>query len=296
MPSLKAIIAHRMLQLRAFSWAKGSLAEQRSRLEKYSRVFKIAKDVSISDLSANGVSAAFFDVAHSKPGTILYLHGGAYAVGSVKVHREFLARLAIACQMKVLAIDYRLAPEHPFPAALQDALAAYQCLISQGYDPSSIVIAGDSAGGGLAIAMLISLRYDGLPLPACAVCLSPWLNLSHTGEKSNNNKDPFLNPALLSLYARYYVGAGDATNPLVSPSFADIRGLPPLLIQVGTNEILLEEIQQFCEKARQAKVEVSLDCWQGMFHVFQIIPILPETKRSLEKIATFIRTKISSYP
>lgn len=297
MPSLKAIIAHRILQLRAFSWAKGSLAEQRSRLEKYSRVFKIAKDVSISDLSFNGVRAALFEVAHSKPGIILYLHGGAFALGSVKVHREFLARLAIACQMKVLAIDYRLAPEHPFPAALQDALAAYQCLISQGYDPSSIVIAGDSSGGGLAIAMLISLRDDGLPLPACAVCLSPWLNLSYTVEKSNNNnKDPLLNPTLLSLYAGYYVGVGDATNPLVSPSFADIQGLPPLLIQVGTNEILLEEIQQFCEKARQANVEVSLDCWQGMFHVFQIIPILPETKLSLEKIATFIRNKISAYP
>lgn len=296
MPSLKAIIAHRMLQLRAFSWAKGSLTEQRSRLEKYSRVFQIAKDVSLSDLSVNGVRAALFDVAHSKPGIILYLHGGAYAVGSVNVHREFLARLAIACQMKVLAIDYRLAPENPFPAALQDALAAYQCLISQGYDPSNIVIAGDSAGGGLAIAMLISLRDDELPLPACAVCLSPWLNLAYIGEKSNNNKDPFLNPTLLSLYARYYVGEGDATNPLVSPSFADLRGLPPLLIQVGTNEILLEEIQQFCGKARQANVEVSLDCWQGMFHVFQIIPILPETKLSLEKIATFIRNKISPNP
>lgn len=295
MPSLKAIIAHNFLQLRAFSWAKGSLAEQRSRLEKYSNVFQIAKDVSLSDLSVNGVRAALFDVAHSKPGTILYLHGGAYAVGSVKVHREFLARLAIACQMKVLAIDYRLAPEHPFPAALQDALAAYQWMFSQDYGPSNIVIAGDSAGGGLAIAMLISLRDNELPLPACAVCLSPWLNLSYTGEKSNNNKDPLLNPALLSLYARYYVGEGDATNPLVSPSFADLRGLPPLLIQVGTNEILLEEIQQFCEKARQANVEVSLDCWQGMFHVFQIIPILPETKLSLEKIATFISNKISPY-
>lgn len=296
MPSLKAVIALRILQLQAFSWAKGSLAEQRSRLEKYSRVFKIAKDVSVSDLSANGVRAALFEVAHPEPGIILYLHGGAFAVGSVNVHREFLARLAIACQMKVLAIDYRLAPEHPFPAALQDALAAYQCLFSQGYDPSNIVIAGDSAGGGLAIAMLISLRDDKLPLPACAVCLSPWLNLSYTGEKSNNNKDPFLNPTLLSLYARYYVGAGDATNPLVSPSFADLRGLPPLLIQVGTNEILLEEIQQFCEKARQANVEVSLDCWQGMFHVFQIIPFIPETKLSLEKIATFIRNKISLSP
>jgi len=296
MASVQAKIALRILQLRPFNWATGSLAEQRSRLETLSRFFSTPKDVSVSELSANGVQAALFDLANSKPGIILYLHGGAYAVGSVTSHRKFLARLAKACQMKVLAIDYRLAPEHPFPAALQDALAAYQCLFSKGYDPSNIVIAGDSAGGGLAIAALISLRDGKLPLPACAVCISPWVNLSGAEKKSNNNHDPLLNPAILNLYARYYIGQADASNPLISPVFADLEGLPPMLIQAGTNEILLSQIEEFYEKARQASVEITLDRWQGMFHVFQIIPILPEARLSLKKIANFIMNKISPNP
>jgi acetyl esterase/lipase len=278
------------------NWAKGSLAEQRSRLEKLSRFITTPNGVSVSELSANGVQAALFDLADSKPGIVLYLHRGAYAVGSVTSHRKFLARLAKACQMKVLAIDYRLAPEHPFPAALQDALAAYQWLFSRGYAPSNIVIAGDSAGGGLAIAALISLRDGKLPLPACAVCISPWVNLSGAEKKSNNKHDPLLNPAILDLYARYYIGQANASNPLISPVFADLEGLPPILIQAGTNEILLSQIEEFYEKARQASVEITLDRWQGMFHVFQIIPILPETKLSLKKIANFIRNKISPNP
>ncbi len=197
MASVQAKIALRYLQLRPFNWATGSLAEQRSRLETLSKFFRTPKDVSVSELSANGVQAGLFDLANSKPGIVLYLHGGAYVVGSVTSHRKFLARLAKACQMKVLAIDYRLAPEHPFPAALQDSLAAYQWLFSQGYDPSNIVIAGDSAGGGLAIAALISLQDGKLPLPACAVCISPWVNLSVTEKKSNNNHDPMLTQRFL---------------------------------------------------------------------------------------------------
>ncbi len=257
-------------------------------MQKSTRLLLFPRKVTVSHLSANEVQAALFDIVKSKPGIVLYLHGGAYAVGSVNGHRAMLARLAKACQMKVLAIDYRLAPEHPFPAALDDALTAYHWLISQDYDPSNIVIAGDSAGGGLAIATLVSLRDDKLPLPACAVCLSPWLNLSHTEQKSNNNNDPFLNPTILDVYARYYAGETDTANPLISPIFADLQGLPPILIQVGTNEILLDQIQDFYEKARQANVEIELDCWQGMFHVFQMFPILPETKLSMKKIAKFI--------
>jgi len=292
MPSLQAKIVLKMLQLRAFSWAKGSLAEQRARQDRSTRFFKIHKDVIVSKVSANGIPGEIIDVKGSTKRIILYLHGGAYTVGSVHVHRELLARLAMACQIKVLAIDYRLAPEHPFPAALVDSLTAYHWLISQGYDPSRIVIAGDSAGGGLAIATLISLRDSKEPLPACAVCISPWLNLSSTSEKNNNNNDPLLNPAILGVYSQYYAGQSDAKNPLISPIFADIKGLPPMIIQAGTNEILFDEIQQFYKKACQAGIEIVLDCWQGMFHVFQIIPVLPEAKLSLEKIANFIVNKI----
>ncbi len=291
MPSIQAKITLKILQFQDFGWSKGSLAEQRLRLEKFTRFLRTTRGVTLSDMDVNGIRAKLFDVAKAKPGIILYLHGGAYALGSVNVHRNFLARLAKACQMKVLAIDYRLAPEHPFPAALVDALSAYQWLLSQGYEPAEIVIAGDSAGGGLAIAALISLRDDSLPLPACAVCISPWVNLACMQEKNRNNNDPLLNPTILEVYSRYYAGESDAANPLISPVFADLHGLPPMLIQVGTNEILLDQVEEFCEKARQANVKIALGSWQGMFHVFQIFPILPETKLSLQNIAQFIAKK-----
>jgi monoterpene epsilon-lactone hydrolase len=288
MPSIQAKVLHKILQLQPFNWAKGSITEQRSRQEKTTRFFKIPKDFIINKQSINGIQAEFIDVESSKKGVILYLHGGAYAVGSVKVHREFLTRLVKACQIKVLAIDYRLAPEHPFPAALEDSLAAYNWLISEGYDPLTIVIAGDSAGGGLAIATLLALREHQTPLPSCAVCLSPWLNLTPTGQKKNNNNDPILNPEILGVFSHYYAGLSDAANPLISPLFADLKGLPPILIQAGTNEILIDEIQQFYEKAQQANIQITIDRWPGLFHVFQIIPIIPETQRSLDNIAKFI--------
>ena len=292
MASIQAIIVAKALRLQDFDWAKGSIAEQRAKQEKNARLFKLSKDVSVDRLTINGIPAEIIDAPGSKPGVILYLHGGAYALGSVAVHREFLSRLVKASRRKVLAIDYRLAPEHPFPAALEDALAAYHWLISEGYDPAAIVIAGDSAGGGLALAALLSLRDSKEPLPACAVCLSPWLNLFSTRETGNNNHDPILNPAVLSTFARLYAGQVDPRNPLISPLFADLQGLPPVLIQAGTIEILLDEIEQFSEKARQAGVAVELDRWQGLFHVFQIVPILPETRLSLEKIARFIDSKL----
>jgi len=296
MSSILAKIMLKVLQLQAFTWAKGSIADQRSRQEISTRFFTVPKDVIVNKFSADGIRAELIDVESSRGGIILYLHGGAYAVGSAKVHREFLIRLVKACQVKVLAIDYRLAPEHPFPAALEDSLTAYHWLLSQGYDPSKIVIAGDSAGGGLAIATLIALRDCKSPLPACAVCISPWLNLSYTLEKRNNNNDPILNPEILSNFSRFYTGKTDAANPLISPFFADLKGLPPMLIHVGTNEILLDEIKQFYEKARMENIEIVLDTWHGLFHVFQIIPFIPETKLSLEKIAFFIGNKIDQNP
>jgi len=293
MASIQAKITLKVLQLQSFGWAKGSIAEQRARQEKLAHFFKIPQGVNVEKISVGGISAELINTRDAKPGIVLYLHGGAYAVGSTYVHREFLSRLAKTCQTKVLAINYRLAPEHPFPAALEDTLTAYNWLISEGYDPSTIVIAGDSAGGGLAIATLVSLRDKGIPLPACAVCISPWVNLSHTGEKNNNNNDPILNPELLNTFALYYAGYTDTTDPLISPFFADLKDLPPILIQAGTNEILEDQIKQFIEKNRLTGVEIELDLWDGLFHVFQIIPILPEAKRSLEKIAVFITNKLA---
>jgi acetyl esterase/lipase len=290
MSSLQAQIILKILQLQPFNWAKGTLTQQRSRQEKSTRFFRLPKDVLITPLSIENVTGELFDIEGSREGIILFLHGGAYAVGSVNVHREFLTRLAKTCQIKVLAIDYRLAPEYPFPSALEDTMTAYNWLLDSGYDPSKIVIAGDSAGGGLTIATLLSLREARKPLPACAVCISPWVNLSTTPVKKNNNNDPMLNPQILSIFAHYYASQTELTNPLVSPIFANLHGLPPILIQVGTNEILLDEIEEFYKNALQSNVEIAIDRWQGLFHVFQIIPILPESRRSLNKIDDFIES------
>jgi len=292
MASLQAKLILKALSLQPFGWAKGSLADQRGRQEKLTRIFKIPANINITRVGADGVPAELIEVKNSGDAIILYLHGGAYAVGSPHVHREFLSRLARACRVKVLAIDYRLAPEHPFPAALEDAIIAYRWLVSGGYDPSSIVIAGDSAGGGLAIATLVSLRDSGTPLPACAVCLSPWVDLASANETLDQDNDPILNAEILAHFARAYAAQTDPHNPLISPIFADLKGLPPILIHAGTNEILYDQITQFYEKARQAEVEVVLELWKDLFHVFQIVPILPEAKQSLEKIATFITDRI----
>jgi len=293
MASLQAKLILKALSLQPFGWAKGSLADQRGRQEELTRIFKIPANINITRVGADGVPAELIEVKNSGDAIILYLHGGAYAVGSPHVHREFLSRLARACLVKVLAIDYRLAPEHPFPAALEDAIIAYRWLVSGGYDPSSIVIAGDSAGGGLAIATLVSLRDSGTPLPACAVCLSPWVDLASANETLDQDNDPILNAEILAHFARAYAAQTDPHNPLISPIFADLKGLPPILIHAGTNEILRDQITQFFEKARLSGVEVELELWEDLFHVFQMVPILPETKQSLKRVAEFITRKFS---
>ena len=292
MPSFQAKIIKKFFRLQPFGWAKGSIYEQRSKQEKSTRFFKLPKEVNTNKFNINGIPAELIDANNAKEGVILYLHGGAYALGSIKVYREFLARLAAACKLKVLAIDYRLAPEHPFPAALEDSVSAYHWLLANGFSSSKIVIAGDSAGGGLALSALVLLRDDNEALPACAICISPWVNLAFTRESINNNNDPILNPHILGVYANYYAGNNPPNAPLISPIYADLKGLPPLLIHVGTDEILFEEAIQFTENARQANIEVVIETWEGLFHGYHIIPFLPETKTSLEHIAKYISEKL----
>jgi len=292
MPSFQAKIIKNFFQLQPFGWAKGSINEQRLRQEKSTRFFKLPKGINTQKFNLNGIPAELIDANNSKEGVILYLHGGAYALGSIKVYREFLARLAMASQVKVLAIDYRLAPEHPFPAALEDAVSAYRWLLMKGFESSNIVIAGDSAGGGLALSTLVFLRDAGERLPACAVCISPWLNLAITHEAINNHNDPILNPQILGVYANYYARNNPPTSPLISPIYADLKGLPPLLIHAGSDEFLLDEAMQLTENACQANIEVVLQTWEGVFHGYQIIPFLPETKTSLEQISQFISEKL----
>jgi acetyl esterase/lipase len=292
--SLQAKVTLKILQLSAYGWAKGSIPEQRARLERLTALLRIPKDVSITPANAAGVRTELIVPSGARRGIILYLHGGAYALGSPRMHREFLTRLAKTCRRQVLSLDYRLAPEHPFPAALEDCLSAYDWLLSRGFAPSEIALAGDSAGGGLSAAALLALRDLRRELPACAVCISPWLDLSAVAVKTGV-QDPVLNQEILDTYAKAYAGENNPANPLISPLLADLRGLP-INIQAGEHEILLEQSRQFLEKARQAGVELRLDCWPGMFHVFQMVPILPESRRSLKKIAAFLDEKINQTP
>jgi acetyl esterase/lipase len=224
----------------------------------------------------------------------VYLHGGAFALGSIDVFREWVARLARATKTRALLIGYRLAPEHPYPAALDDTAAAYLWLLQEGVAPSEIILAGDSAGGGLALSTLVSLRDTGRPLPAGAVCISPWTDLALTGGsiRDKAQADPILSPRTLDTYAGYYAGSVERTEPLLSPLYADWIGLPPLLIQVGQNEILLDDALRSAAKARAAGVDVTLETWEGMFHVFHMLPFLPETKRALESIAGFVSQRL----
>jgi acetyl esterase/lipase len=287
--SLVARIAKKLLHLQFSGWSDGTIKEQRARQEKTVRYARLPRNIRCQNIHAAGVSAAWVDTADSSLGVILYLHGGAYAMGSINTHREFIARLVIATKMRALTLNYRLAPEHPYPAAVKDATTAYLWLLEQGYDPSKIIIAGDSAGGGLNLATLVTLREDGVPLPAGAVCISPWMDLAMTGAsiQSKAKVDPVLDPDSLEMYAKYYAGEHDRTSPLISPLYADLTSLPPLLIQVGSDEILLDDATRFAENARCAGLDVSLEIWDKMFHVFQIIPFLPETKKAVRSIAGF---------
>ncbi len=294
--SLQTKIVKKLLSLQFSGWSEGTIEEQRARQEKSIRFARLPKGLDYQPVRANGVLAEWITASDADSGVVLYLHGGAYALGSIRTCREFVSRLARATKMRALALDYRLAPEHPFPAALEDATSAYRWLLSQGIDPAQIIIAGDSAGGGLTLATLVALRDAGETLPAGAVCISPWTDLALTGASIRNKAkaDPILGHASLEMYARYYVGERELTSPLISPLYADMKGLPPLLIQVGADEILLDDATRCTENARKASVDVTLEIWDEMFHVFQLVSFLPETKKAMERIAGFVAQNLVS--
>ncbi|TVQ23088.1 MAG: alpha/beta hydrolase [Spirochaetaceae bacterium] len=296
MPDFQTTSILMLLRLRRYRWARGSIAEQRRRQERQVRLIPAATDIGFDPITIDGLRAAWISGAwpttgaEHTTGVTLYLHGGAYALGSLVTHREFLGRFASVTRTRVLAIEYRLAPEHRFPAALDDAVAAYRWLVGAGHDPARIVIAGDSAGGGLALATIAALRDSGDPLPACVVCLSPWVDLTLSCESidANAQNDPVLSRDLLAGYARLYAGGCDTRDPLMSPLFADPVGFPPMLIHVGDEEILRDEAVELSDSARSAGVDVELAVWPRMFHVFQMVPFLSQSGSSLSGVARFI--------
>ena len=278
-------------------WSDGSIIEQRKRQEKSLRFLRLPKEIHCEEITEIGVPAEWIDVPNAGKGIILYLHGGAYALGSINSHRELISRLVNNTNCRALAINYRLAPENPFPAALEDSLQAYNWLLSNGYEPSQICLAGDSAGGGLAISTLIALREKGIPIPAGVVCFSPWLDLTLSGKSIIDKKDfdPILSGAILEKYINDYIGDHQADDPLISPLFADLKGLPPMLIHTGRNEILLDDSIRFYEKARKAGVDVSLKIWNDMFHVFQLFSFFPATQESMKLVSLFVNRVLFSF-
>jgi len=224
-------------------------------------------------------------------GVVLYCHGGGYVAGSPRVYRGLAARLAALTDCDVAVIDYRLAPEHVYPAAPDDAIAAYRDLLSRGVDASSIVIAGDSAGGNLALVTLLRARDQALPLPRAGVLLSPWTDLTGSGTSMQTNArlDPMLPAQRIDEAARMYAPDADLASPDVSPLFANFAGLPPLSIHVGTTEILLDDSQRLAERARAHGVRVELKTWHRMPHVFPMFAdFLPEGRQALDEIGEFV--------
>ena len=224
--------------------------------------------------------------------TILYLHGGGYYFCSPKSHRSLVFQLATRSGARTFSLDYRLAPEHPFPAALDDALAGYRRLLADGTPPDSIVVAGDSAGGGLALALLVALRDAGDALPAAALLFSPWTDLAATGGTlvTNDGADPMFRGAAIARVATFYLADNDPTHPYLSPLYADLAGLPPLFIQVGSTEVLLDDARRVAERAKAAGVAVDFEVWPKMPHVWQLFaPFIPEARRALDRAAAFAR-------
>jgi acetyl esterase/lipase len=226
---------------------------------------------------------------------LLYLHGGAWMIGSPAMYRAFVSRLAFLTQTDALVIDYRLAPEHSVPAGLDDCLAAFEYLQERGIAPGKIVVAGDSAGANLTLALLVALRDRGLPLPAAAVAISPATDLTGGGGSyaSRAKLDPFFGSKELGHVSQAYAVDHPLDAPLISPLLADLHGLPPLLIHVGDHEVLLDDSVRFAEKAQAAGVDVTLKVWPEMFHVFQIFePLLPEARPANREIAEFIQRQL----
>jgi acetyl esterase/lipase len=224
---------------------------------------------------------------------VLFLHGGGYGAGSPALYRHITWRFAEAAGAPVVAPDYRLAPEHPFPAALDDALAVWRACVASGADPDRSAFVGDSAGGGLALALALRLRDEGGPLPGAIVAISPWTDLAVTGDSCRPGAhDPMLNANDLAPFAAQYLAGTDARTPYASPLYGNARGLPPTLIQVGSDEILLDDSVRMAERMRKERCDVTLEVWPRMLHVWHALaPFLPEAGQAIERIGAFIREK-----
>jgi monoterpene epsilon-lactone hydrolase len=274
------------------------IGERRKNMDARGLAYALASDVTFETVSANGVPAEWTATPGvARDAAILYFHGGGYVIGSLDSHRHMVSEAGRAANCVALALDYRLAPEHPFPAPVEDAVAAYRYLLAHGFKPERVALAGDSAGGGLVVAAMVAIREADLPQPGCGWALSPWIDMEAIGEsmESKAAADPSVQkPGILDM-ARLYLGGADPRSPLAAPLYADLTGLAPLLIQVGAAETLLDDAIRLAQRAGAADVFVDLQIWPEMVHVWPLYwPELKAGKRALDDAGAFVRTTLKT--
>ena len=274
-----------------------SVAEQRAEMDAYAKNAQISRLVHIDHTNIADVPCETFTLENAPiDKLLLYIHGGAYNAGSFTCYSPFVAHFAEKCNVKAILVGYRLAPEAPFPAGLEDVVSVYRSLIESGIPGQNILIGGDSAGGGLSIAAMLSFKEHGLPLPNACVVLSPWVDLTNTSKTHQNRVklDCMLIKRELDEAAIMYANGLDLRHPLISPLFADLLGLPPLFIQVGTDEILLDDSLKLAEKAKKAGVDVNIKVWKGMFHIWHMMEkFMPEAKQAMNELCSFIQNRLN---
>lgn len=270
--------------------AAGDVARMRREMEAVA--FPVAADIAVEPTSIASMRAEWIAAPEASDRVLLYLHGGGYVMGSLDTHRKLAGDLARAAGVRVLLLDYPLAPEQPFPAATDAVVAAYE-LLAREVSPERIAIGGDSAGGGLTVSVLLALRDRGLPVPAAAVCISPWVDLVREpgdAPPALVAADPVVSPHRLAAMRDWYLGPSAPDDRLASPVLADLRGLPPLLVHVGEAEILLDEAKVLAERARAAGVEATLEVWPEMIHVWHVFAgRVPEATAAVERVGSFLR-------
>ena len=313
MPSLKSRLLYlvmrnrHLLQFRlkreAWDW-NTSISRFRQECEESAKRAKMPDGIQVSPVAIAGLPdglsaewiqpcAAVRNPVGNAP-VIFYTHGGGYVSGSCSDHRAFVAKIVKWSGIGALLFEYRLAPEHPYPAALEDTLAAYRGLLAQGVSPSRIAMVGESAGGGLCLATLLALRDQGIPLPAAAVAMSPMADLKLTGESHRTKANVCLSPeGMATVCSKYYVGENDPCLPWISPLYGDLHGLPPILIYVGENEIWLDDSTRFAAKAQAAGADVTLRVGEGMIHGYPLLaPLFPEATQAMDEICAFLKTRL----
>lgn len=293
MASWQAYLLTEFLKFQVKRKLRGDVDVLKARATLGTSAPKVPAGMTASPGVVGGIAGEWMRPAAGSGPTLLYLHGGGYFACSPVSHRPITTAFA-SRGMTVFSPDYRLAPEHPFPAAIDDAVAAYRGLVAMGIDPAQLVVAGDSAGGGLALAMLLSLRDAGEVLPAAVMLMSPWTDLAATGASVQRNirREAMFPAEAMARAAEPYLGGTDPRNPLASPLYASLHGLPPMLIHVGSYEVLLDDSTRLAERTRAAGGSVRLRSWPVVPHVWQMFPFLPETRQSLDEAADFLRAAV----